>query len=60
MVSYRDMTDKERQEYTIKSIEDARQREERFKRKRKRNGRIIFSNCVKEVSVNLDHPFEVT
>lgn len=60
MVSYRDMTDKERQEYTRESIEIARKREEKFKRKRKRKGRIIYSKCVKQLSVNLDHPFEVT
>jgi len=56
MVNYRDMTDKEREEYTKKSIEDTIKREKKFKKKHKR--RINFSRCVKQVTVNLDHPFD--
>lgn len=49
MVSYREMSDKERIEYTHESMLRSAEREKRYKEKTK-NHKIVVSNCVKQTS----------
>jgi hypothetical protein len=50
MVSYRDMTDKERVEYAHQSMLRTAERERLYKEKTK-NRTIRVSNCVKQVDL---------
>lgn len=50
MVSYREMSDKERVEFAHQSMLRAAEREKLYKEKNK-NHTIIMSNCVKQASL---------
>lgn len=50
MVSYREMSDKERIEYAHQSMLRTAEREKRYKEKTK-NRIIVVSNCVKQASL---------